>query len=440
MKFRTKRIGDLLLWIGIFLLPSALVADTSNNYSTQATDLLDTVNQKDLWAIRNWLKSKRVALNAKGGDLSIAGDVKAEWRNVTEKLASINLTGGPQSPGGWSNNLYLVDFRLYFDYKADKTWASVKLEFNDAAGMFGGQANQLALNRANMGYHFYDDGTMKLEALVGRQRGYDLYDSELQFNATLDGFTGAYSVSLESLAECSLRGGGYIVDAVYDQAVWIIQAGLYDILDTGLYAEYAFTDWHKQNRGNTIITNSSSGAVVTVGPQKWDFMINQFILGYTFDPDLFRRDVRLFGGILWNADASPLVVEQLSLGRIKGDRQNMAGWVALQVGSVEKAGDWAFQAQWQVAQALSVPDYDVAGIGTGNSTNSALFGFNSFSKAVNFPKNGNANFNGWELDLLYSVSNELVLEARLQRALSANNNIGFPLNYTNFVLEAVYGF
>lgn len=436
-----KKMPLLLLAMLACILNNPLYArgTASANY-TQATDLLDTVNQKDLWAVRDWLKTKRVALNAKSGDLSIAGDITAEWRNVHEKLGSLDLTSGSSSPAGWSNNLYSIDFRLYFDYKSDKTWASVKLEFNNAGGTFNGQADQIALDRANMGYHFYDDGIQRLDGIVGRQRSYEMYDSEIEFNSTLDGFTGTYAITLDGLADFSLRGGGYIVDQSENHPVWIIQTGLYDILDTGLYFEYAFTDWHKDTRNLTFITNANSGTVTTVGSAKWDYIVNQFILGYVFNPEVFSVDVRLFGGILWNAHASKNEINRLTRGKVTNSYKNLGGWVALQIGSVERAGDWAFQAQWQVVEALSIPDWDVSGIGTGNSTSSSLFGFNQFSSAVNFPGNGNSNYNGFELDLLYSVTSELVLEIRIQRALAEEKHIGFPINYTNFILAAIYGF
>lgn len=436
-----SRYKRLLFSLICMSMSYSLFGASANANYTQATDLLDTVNQKDLWAVRDWLKTKRVALNSKSGDLSIAGDIQAEWRNVHEKLGSLELTSGADSPGQWSNNLYSIDFRLYFDYKSDKTWASVKLEFNNAAGVFNGEANQIALNRANMGYHLYDDGIMRLDGIVGRQRSYEMYDSEVQFNSAIDGFTGTYALTVDTLADVSIRGGGYIVDQSENHPVWIIQYAMYDLLDTGLYLEYAWTDWHKETRENTIITNLANPSnVTTVGKSKWDFITNQFILGYVFNPEVFSVDVRLFGGILWNAHAAKREVNRLSRGKVPNSRKNLAGWIALQLGSVERAGDWAFQAQWQVVEALSIPDWDVSGIGTGNSTSSSLFGFNTFSSAVNFPGNGNSNYNGWELDILYSLTNELVLQIRIQRALAEEKKIGRPLNYTNFLFSAIYGF
>lgn len=435
MKF-AKRFSLLLLTV--VFTSTILFAETANNFAIQISDLLDTVNQKDLWAVRDWLRTKRVALNNKTGDFSIAGDVKTQWRNVHEHLGSVNIVNGAASPSTWSNNLYTVDFRLFFDYKSDKTWVSVKLDFDEAAGLFQGQADNLALTRANMGYHLFDDGNVRLDVMVGRQRAFELYNSQIQFNSTLDGFTGIYTMSIDSLCEFSVHGGGYVFNAVANHPVWIIQGGVYDILDTGIYFIYSFVDWHK-NTSSTLVTSAPSGESLRIGSEAWAFRNNQFILGYAFNPEVFGRDVRLYGGILWNALARPRAMEALSDGVVHSS-QNLAGWIALQIGSVQKGGDWAFQAQWQVLQPYSVPDWDVAGMGRGNGSDSALFGINPFSKPQNFPGNGNANYNGWELDALYSVTNELVLEARFQRALSATSTVGKPSNYTNFLLAAIYGF
>ena len=433
MKTHLKKA--LLILFLVVTMP--IFATSANNRRTRATDLLDTVNQKDLWAIRDWLKQKRLALNSKGGDLAIAGDIRAEYRNVHEALGSLNLTGGVDSPSGWSNNLYYIDFRLYLDYKADKTWASVKLDFDQSGGSFNGEANNIALNRANMGYHLFDDGMMRLDLLIDRQRAFDIYDSEIQFNSTLDGFTTTFGAALIGLGDFSLRGGGYIVDAGIKHPVWILPSALYDILDTGLYFEYAFADWHKGT--SEVIVNTANGESINSNRAKFDYFTNQFILGYHF-PELLKMNTRLFGGLVWNAMANSNVVTVLSSGKIHNNPKNIGGWVALQIGSVERAGDWAFQAQWQIVEPLALPDFDVSGIGTGNSTSSSLFGFNTFSSAVNFPGNGNVNYNGWEIDLLYSITNELVIEARFQRAQEAVKNIGLPLNYTNFMLSFIYGF
>ena len=123
-----KRFLPFLLAIGLFGSVSAKThLPNSGNPSLNA--VIDLVNQKDLWAVRDGLKAKRVAINNKGADLCISGDLRLDWRNVTLQRGSRNVTGGEDSLGGFSTNLFNSDFRLYFDYRTDKTWTSIKLCF-----------------------------------------------------------------------------------------------------------------------------------------------------------------------------------------------------------------------------------------------------------------------------------------------------------------------
>ncbi len=422
-----KYVLPMLVALGVSF---SIYASSNDDPLGNSTGALDVVNEKDTWAVRDWLKSKRVALNNKGGDLSVSGEVRTEWRNVHEKLNGVRQVG-INSVSGLANNQFDVEVNLYFDYKADKTWAAIKLEFDNAMGRLTGDVNQIALERAYLGYHLFDDGVSRLDLMVGRQRMYDLYDSEIQFNSTADGFTATYAVSFESVGDFLVKGGGYLVDARQAHPVWIIEAGIFDIGDTGLYFEYSFVDWSKNGNPNLSSRNVNA----------FKFINNQFILGYVFDPAMVYVDARFFGGILWNADA-----DKRALKRLTGvnTRANLGWWIALQVGKLEKAMDWAGQVQWQVSEAQAVPDFDVSGIGRGNSQNSAFFTTGPGSTTVNvFPgqlAQGDSNYSGFEIDFMYALTNEIVLEARLQRALAKSRSLGGPLSYTNFQLEAIYGF
>jgi hypothetical protein len=434
MKFMNKLV-PVLVCLG---LSSGLFARSANHNYPAINSVQDVAGQKDLWAVRDWLKSKRVALNNKGGDLSISGDVRAQWRNITESLGTYNVVQGPtsntpatasNSASKNSNNEFGVEFRLYFDYRADRTWASVKLDFDNAAGVWSGQSGQISLTRANMGYHVYDDGMIRIDLLMGRQRLYDLYDSQLQFNSTADGFTITYNMAIENWFDFLVHGGGYIVDTRVNHAFWVLEAGLYDICDTGAYFEYSYVNWEKTSKDFFGIYKDP----------RWQFIINQFTLGYVFNPELLGIDMRLFGAFLWNCDASKRELRRISAGREKNLHGNLGGYVTLQLGNVEKANDWAFQAQWQLLQPQCVPDFDVAGIGRGNSLGLNIYQAAPSPTTLGFG-NGNGNYNGFGLSALFAVTDELVMEARLQRTLSAKKKVGRDAAYTNFVLAAVYGF
>lgn len=427
-----KRFLPFLLALGLF--GSATAKTHLKNAGNPAfNSVINLVNQKDLWAVRDWLKAKRVAINNKGADLSISGDLRVDWRNVTLSRGSRNVCGSGDALGGFSNNLFNSDFRLYFDYRTDKTWTSIKLGFENALGSQQGEVDQISLDRANMGYHLLDDGTSRLDVLVGRQRAYDLYDSEFQFNSTIDGFTGSYTVSFESVGDFLVHGGGYIVDVARPRSLWIIEAGVYNIADTGAYVEYSFADWAK------------AASYATAQNVRQQFIINQFTLGYVVNPDFLGIDIRVFGQFAWNATANTNQIVRASKGQITSS-QGLAWVIAVQLGKLEKANDWAFQAQWQAVEAQAVPEFDVSGIGAGSSLGAGLFN----SASLLGIGNGTTNYNGWELDLMYAITDEMTLELRFQRALSLrtiNNKVknaygswGAPLNYTNFEIMAIYGF
>lgn len=407
-----------LLFVVCFFSASLVMA-SSNDATTGG--VLDVVNEKDLWAVRDWLKQKRMHEGSKKlSDVIVSGEVRIQWQNIKERLSRIKQVGS-DSVSGLSNNLFDAEVNLYFDYKADKTWAAIKLEFDNAMGRETGQVNQISLERAYMGYHIFRDSRNLVDIMVGRQRLYDLYDSEVQYNSTADGFTVVYGLAFPKYFDFTLKGGGYIADATQSHAFWLIEAGLYDIMDLGIYFEYSFIDWAKS--GSTYYNNPN-----------WKFINHQFVLGYVFNPEITRVPARFFGGILFNADADSKRIQQLTNGKVSS-KENLAWYVAIQLGKLENANDWAFQAQWQGVEAQSMPDFDVSGIGRGNSVGSSLYTSNSNGLA-----NGNTNYNGWEVDFMYNITAELVLEVRFQRALSQNSDIGLPLNYTNYQVEMIYGF
>ncbi len=415
-----KVCNYLLTALLALFMTNSIFASGNDDPLGFSTGALDVVNEKDLWAVRDWLKSKRIELHHKSGDLSVSGEVRAEWRNMHEKLGSTRQVG-IGSVSGLANNQYDVEVNLYFDYSTEKSWTAIKLEFDNAMGMLSGDINQIVLERAFVGYTFYDDGLYRIDGMLGRQRMYDLYDSEVQFNSTADGATVNLNANFECITEMLLKGGIYLADATEAQPFWIFEATFWDIGCIGLYAEYSFITWAKSG---TRFRNDPT----------FQYSNHQATIGYVFSRDWWPIDTRIFTAFVINQQADPNVMQRLTNGVVRS-RENWAWYVALQVGTVEKAMDWAAQFQYQGVQAQSIPDFDVSGIGRGNSLNSQ-----SFINNVNGLGNGNANYSGWELDGLFALSDNIVLEARFQRAVSQEKKIGRPLSYTNFQIEAIYGF
>lgn len=102
-----KKVVTILF---ITLLMSSQLVIASSNDSTFG-GVLDVVNEKDLWAVRDWMISKRKHGN-KGCDIMVSGEVRAEWRNVKERLSRIRQVG-EGSVSGLSNNLFDVEVNLF---------------------------------------------------------------------------------------------------------------------------------------------------------------------------------------------------------------------------------------------------------------------------------------------------------------------------------------
>src|SRR3990167_5475664 len=95
-------------------------------------DLEDT----DIRALREWIDTKRqISLKEIGGDLSISGEVRTEFQSAWETRNGVRQRGsreGDLSPARGFD----IEFNLMFDYRTERTWTAVKIEFDNDAGVF----------------------------------------------------------------------------------------------------------------------------------------------------------------------------------------------------------------------------------------------------------------------------------------------------------------
>src|SRR5579872_5683986 len=79
-------------------------------------------NHGDMEALRRWLDDKRmITVKELGGDLSLSGEVRAEFQNLQEKVGSKEVRGvGKPFPG----QVWDVEVNLILDYRTDYTWAT----------------------------------------------------------------------------------------------------------------------------------------------------------------------------------------------------------------------------------------------------------------------------------------------------------------------------
>ncbi len=80
-----------------------------------------------------------------------------------EKVDGKSQRGG-NTPLDLPHETFDVEVNVMLDYRADKAWASVKLEFDNNAGIFGGTLNRLKLERAYFGIRLIDWSSLILDA------------------------------------------------------------------------------------------------------------------------------------------------------------------------------------------------------------------------------------------------------------------------------------
>ena len=135
------------------------------------------INERDIQAVKQHLKTKRdQRLSDKHDELNISGDIRFEYKDMKEELTfedgfrrkerSNDSTGHGNAPVA-AKAEFDVEFNLYFDYTAERTWAAVHLEFDNSAGIShscydgryecgSGECDQICLRAANFGYNIFE--------------------------------------------------------------------------------------------------------------------------------------------------------------------------------------------------------------------------------------------------------------------------------------------
>lgn len=418
----------------------------------------EELNERDFDALKNFLRTKRIQnVEEEGEDkLVISGDVRTEWRFMTERAKGKQLRGGNAvSASGLpiSKNDFDVEMNLRFDYVTKRTWAVAHVQYDNAAGVDdneksckvdpqgyhgSGECADLCLKKAFFGYNFFDDGCSRFDIELGRRGNlYNAFDSRIQFLSRFDGvlFTYTYNKDFFNLLGCApcqsksswyLMLGGFVVDERVNQLAWATELGFLNMLDSGLDFKYSFIDWEKHGKNRCFAQN----------PRGFKFMNSQFTLIYTFEPEFICKKARIFGAYLINhAGSSRKYVTKLNTDGgfvyATAHNQNTAWYLGFLIGEVHKEGDWSFEVQYQFVRAFSIPDKDVSGIGRGNV----------LKESVTAPgARGNTNYKGWRFEGLYALTDDLTIDSILEFSQAIKNSIGGSHHYSKFEIETIYAF
>lgn len=490
MRFYKNFLPLMMVIVG---LTSSLYARDDSN----PTPHEEALNERDLQALKDFLRQKRQeAVIAKPDyHLTITGDVRTEWRHLNEKKGHHLVRGGDAVDCKcipYSRNDFDIEANMLMIYNTDRTWATLHLQYDNAAGIddidcrcdtdiinkkgekehkefcrcnrFHGSGDQhnLNLKRAFFGYNIWTCGENTLDIEVGRRRLYDVFDSEIQFLSRFDGILLKYSGVAESFGDYYFKIAGFVVDERVNHFAYAAEVGLLNIRDSGLDIKYSFIDWNKRGRNRCFEEN----------PRATRYRNSQLTLSYHLDPEILCRPVEFFGAVEYNHNGDQVethncIVKHESSSNNgssssddcsackrnpkcpKGDcvPDNKDGSSSSSASSHEgrshKHRNWAWYAGFLIGEVEKEGDWSFEFQYQWVQENAISFddengiGVGDFLSDCcgNEPTPG---YKGWLIDVMYGVTDDLSLDMTIES--TRKNQPGPHHTYSKFELEAIYAF
>ena len=421
-----------LFFTAVLVCSSAFFAHAATPFVAQTTDVQtnEKRQQVDMDALTRWLQDKRmISLRELGGDLSISGEVRTEAQYTNEKKkdqgSSIFISQrGEGSPLQKPSLAWDVEFNLMFDYRTDRTWTAVKLEFDNDMGVRSGTVNRIKLEKAYLGGRLIQGDTFTWDAEIGRRYLINVFDSKVEFGSLFDGVLFRFGKAFQDIGDFYANLGAFLVDDRFNHYGEALELGALRVMNTGLNFKYSIINWYKPYPATEV-------------PQRSRFLVNQFQTYYQFYPEwIGKRFIRVYAAGLINALAQKVVQTGFT-------KQNLGWYAGVTFGVVKKAGDWSVDANYQWVQAQAIPDSDVSGIGRGNAAGAGLYTTDIGGGGVATTQQnatGNCNYKGFEIEALYAFTDNLTVLQNLKMSNTLNTNIGPNLKYKQWELEFIYAF
>lgn len=398
------------------LLSSSLIATTIESS--------DDIDQKDINAVREWINTKRqVTVRELGGALSLSAEVRTELQSTGETRNGVKQRGN----GGETKlptNGFDIEVNIMLDYRADNSWAAIKLEFDNNAGIDSGTFNKIKLEKAYWGVRVIRGDTYNFDTELGRRKMSTIVDSKIEFSSFFDGAWFKYDHGIDAIGDIYAHVGAFIINENKNQFGYLGEIGILNIGGTGFYSKYSLVDWDTKDFHNKIQN------------RRFEFLVSQLIIGYKFLPSRLQKIVQIYLAGLWNSAA-----HKLKLTNHK--RANWGGYVGVSIGELKKKGDWAFDINYQVLAAQCVPDFDVQGIGLGNANDSGFYTTKvdgTGGLTTRRTAGGQVNYRGFQMTLDYLLLNQLNMQQSWQQTVTLDDAIGPFRRYKQYEVEFIYGF
>ena len=373
----------------------------------------------DVQAIREWLNTKRqVTVRQLGGALSVSGEIRPNFQKTAETVNGIRqrgLGGVTTTP----TDAYGIEVNLFLDYRANRSWSAIKLEFDNDAGIQSGTFNKLRIEKAYFGLFAIQNETSTLSFQVGRDRMSWFVDSRIQFSSFFDGIWVRYDQNFESIADFYIHAGPYLINSEYNHYGYLGEIGLINILNSGLYVKYSINDWNTKHLPNPIYQD------------RYRFIVNQVTLGYRFWPASLQKAVVIFLVGMYNPSAKKLPITAYK-------RANWGGYINVGIGELKKQWDWTLHFNYQFLQAQCVPDFDTGtGIGLGNAARTGFYFTNNVPN-TNATAGGNVNYRGYYIVFNWLLFDQLTLSQTWQESITLDNDIGPHRRFKQYALQLLY--
>ncbi len=414
---------------------------------TTAEEVLfeDTKRDPDMEALRKWIREKRlITLKETGGDLSISGDIRSDFSAINEKKEGIRQRGS-NSATGKPARPYSVAFNLLFDYRAERTWSSVFLNYKNSMGIQDGTGNNIRLLRAYLGGRMIAGDSFSFDAELGRRSLGDVFDSRIQFSNTFDGALFRFSKAFEEIGDYYTNLGVFLINTARDYYGYAIEMGFLNIASTGLFVKGDYIDWKKYNSTDPL-------------DFQFNFRVSQLQIGYQYLPKWLNKVCKIYAAGAYNDAADTLSrvftprtgetltadeltqVEKISLD--PDAKYNWAWYAGISIGKARKQGDWALDTNYQWVQAQAIPDFDASGIGRGNAASVGTYTLKKGSDVVatNVYNTFGGGYNhGCALRTLYAFSDNVTM-SQLFQISERLDDVGPDSNYKKFKIEFIYTF
>lgn len=426
-------------------LEQPLAALPSENLTAQSADVQHDEKRDtdayDMDALRRWIQDKRlVTVKEIGGDFSISGDVRSEFQIVGEEKNGVQQRGdhglGLKPMYAWD-----VEVDLMFDYRTDRSWIAVKLEFDNDMGTRSGTVNRIKLEKAYLGGRIIAGDTFMWDTEIGRRYLFNTFESKLQFSSIFDGALMRFSKAFYEIGDFYWNVGSFLVNDSSNHYGFVTEIGALRISNTGLNLKYSLIDWYRPGSESSPSQTSIENQLANL---RFRYLVSQLLAIYQMYPEwIGKRLVRFYAAGLTNhiALANPLAtvgVEGQPFGK-----QNWGWYAGVAIGLVKKKGDFAIDMNYQWLQTQAVPSFDVSGIGRGNAAGSGLYTVNdngSGGPTTKATAAGNTNYKGFEVELLYAFTDNLTFQQSYKMSFTLDKNIGPYIKYNQYEAEFIYAF